>query len=229
MTKSAIAVAAVVATAGATQALSIEVANETIPTQNTDIGPLNFSFDEFGALGLGPLAVLTGVEIFLEGTISGNGTITNNSTEDLTAQLALDGEVSVSTNVSGLGTFELAKVLPTLSNGVVTLTQGQSDTVGPGSDTDNTTGNWTAGASVLDDTVIAEFAGNGTQSVSFLFDGEFNANASSTSGQTDTTITSTVQGAGSFRVVYIYEIIPTPGSAALLGVAGLAAARRRRA
>ena len=70
----------------------------------------------------------------------------------------------------------------------------------------------------------AAWIGGGTFPANIFGSGGF-----ATSGTSDATIKfSNFGGGGTVKVIYHYDVIPTPGSAALFGIAGFAAFRRRR-
>lgn len=72
--------------------------------------------------------------------------------------------------------------------------------------------------------VLSAFTGNGFVSANLAGSGGF-----AISGASNATLVISNFGAeGTAKVEYFYKIIPTPGSAALIGVAGLVAAGRRR-
>ena len=71
---------------------------------------------------------------------------------------------------------------------------------------------------------LAQYIGNGTIDATIHAEAGF-----SVSGTTDSTIQTTMFGAsGTVTIEYKYTIIPTPGTAAILGLAGIAGIRRRR-
>ncbi len=70
----------------------------------------------------------------------------------------------------------------------------------------------------------AAWIGGGTFPANIMGSGGF-----ATSGTSDATIKfSDFGGSGNVKVIYYYDVVPTPGAAALFGFAGLAAFRRRR-
>lgn len=214
--KKVMTAAAVLGVAGAASATTIE-------TQTLNFGfPLSpgnetLTFNQFDDLG--GSRTLTRVELILDATVTGDATAENDSslpapnfTLDLTG--LIDATFSTLSATAGINN-QFAQALDASDNGGVANGSGPDfhdfGNVG-GSDAD-------------DDNEFSSFAsyiGTGT------IDADVNGSAGfSFSGTTDATLG--IDNLGATGTVTInYYWVPAPGAAALLGLGGLAAARRRR-
>ncbi len=182
------------------------------------------SFPQFNTQG--GTRVLKGVQIDLEGAMLASVTAENNSdiaVNDFAVQLV--GIVDFSLGASALGLGIVA------NSAAASVTATDNGGVPNGSGTDfhdfgTVSGNDTDSTFLPPfPAVLAFFQGGGTVNGSVSGNGGFSAQ-----GSADATINFDNFGAsGTAKVTYFYDLIPTPGSFALAGLAGLAIARRRRA
>lgn len=162
------------------------------------------------------------VIITLDASIGANVTAENDNIEPADFFAAnLTGLVTL--DIAGLGATAAIIQNATAPGGV-----GGTDGV-PGSGPDFFDFGFVSGADSdmdmsSDVAVLAGFVGNGVVSATLAGSGGF-----AISGASNATLVISNFGAeGTVKVEYLYKIIPTPGSAALIGVAGLVAAGRRR-
>lgn len=134
-------------------------------------------------------------------------------------------------NLTGLATLDFGTLgagAAIIQNDTVPGGVGGSDGV-PGSGPDFWDFGFVSGSDsdmdmTSDAATLAQFIGNGTMTATIAGSGGF-----AVSGASNSTINVTDFGAsGTVTIEYLYKIIPTPGSAALIGLAGVVAVGRRR-
>jgi len=207
------------------------------PSTNTQVQSSSFSFplspgaatlsfdlfDPFAGVGPGKERILQKVKITIDATIGANVTAENDSSigSDFFA-VNLSGFVTM--NFGGLNAAALINKTEVAPGGIA-----PSDGV-PGS-----------GPDFFDFGFISDTqSGMGMAELpadlsAFIGAGMINANVSgsggfSVSGVTDSTLQISNFGAsGTATIEYFYKIIPAPGAAGMLAVAGLVGVRRRRA
>lgn len=160
------------------------------------------------------------VEIFLKGTVSGSASAESLDNEPATVTLALQATISLS-----LGMTQLAVVIP-VANAMFNASafDGSIDFGGTSGATfsnlnqmDQTSVTLTAPAD------LAPWIGGGSVALA----GEAQGQSFATGAGNLVTIFMT-DGAMEYTVTYSFTVVPTPGAAALAGIAGLVALRRRR-
>lgn len=218
--KSFVACAAVLAATAGTQA---SFSSSEMQSQNWGFGlspgSQTLTFNKFDTLG--GTRVLKGVEFQFEATIGANVTAEN------------DSAISVSNfgvNLTGIATVDI-------NGGLLNGTAGIIQNAGPVS-VGATDGIPASGPDFHDFGLLSGTDSDGSLAFpnpAWIGPGTFNADVDgsggfATSGTTDATIRLQNFGAEGFvKVIFYYDVVPAPGAAALFGLAGFAAARRRRA
>lgn len=225
MKNTLLAIGAVLAMAGGAQASFSQM---EMQSQGWDFplspGSTSVTFNQFDTQG--GTRVLKAVEVSIEGTIQAAITAENNSTID-----ANDFAVSITGIVDfnienasvGLGINTVSSPIP------VTATDNGGSPNGSGTDFADF---GMVSGSDNDSALVFPFPppgllpwiGNGTVSGTINGSGGFAAQ-----GSADATINFDLFSAfGTAKVTYFFDVIPTPGTIGLAGLAGIAALRRRR-
>jgi hypothetical protein len=190
---------------------------------NGELAPLMeqfFDFDQFDTMG--GTRVLKSVTLEIDATIGADVTAENNN-----LQAAPEFGISLTgfAEVALLGLEATANINTVQASGGV----GGSDNAGvpDGMGPDFFDFGTVSGMDSDDDTVgmmLAAFIGNGMITASVTGNGGF-----AVTGASNSTLDVDNFGAsGTIRLIYEFNVIPTPGAAGLLGLAGIAAVRRRR-
>jgi hypothetical protein len=204
---SQIAVVALLVAAGAAQA--------SVDVFSFNYGPLAVPYSGTGNLAkfdtAGGTKILTGVKLDFTSTLKADVSVTS-----------LSGPQTVTVGVVGSssandGIFTLPN---SLSGSFVSpvLNTGDVHNFGTISSTD-------AATQIVPSALWALYTGAGTFPVNYSGNGLFGIQG----GGNATIDVTNFGGEGTVTVTYTWELIPTPGAAALLGLGGLVAARRRRA
>lgn len=199
----------------------------SIAEQATDFST-TVSVDQFDDQG-GTLQLLE-VRVELTGTVRGTAGAENQSTTD---PVDVDLELTAAFDLS-FNSVSIVEVVPVVNSGVITLGTfdggldfgGTSGVSFDGDETATEDATYLSTDGGLASFIFQSFIGTGTLDLDLAVDGSFDANATSSSGQTFVTQFSDLFGEGSVKVTYTY--IPAPGAIALAGLGGLLAARRRR-
>ncbi len=212
------AIAAVTLASSAAFADSLEITQTMDWEFPLSPGQQTLSFDQFDDLG-GTL-ILEGVSMSFDGSVSAAVTAENDSSlPSPDFALNMTGFVSVS-----FGTLDdFAGYNEVFASGGVDATDGV-----PGSGPDfhdfGTVGD-TATGDDSTTTGLGVYIGGGTIDAVVDATGGF-----SISGSTDSSLTfEDFMSSGTVTIVYKYSLVPAPGALALLGLAGVAGRRRRRA
>lgn len=179
-----------------------------------------FDFDQFDTMG--GTRVLKSVTLEIDATIGADVTAENNND-----QAAPDFGISLTgfAQATLLGLEATANVNTVQASGGVAGSDNAGVPNGMGPDFFNFGS--VSGMDSDDDTIgmmLAGFIGNGVITASVNGNGGF-----AVTGASNSTLDVDNFGAsGTIRLIYEFNVIPTPGSAGLLGLAGLVAVRRRR-
>lgn len=219
--KNMIATAAVLAvTAGA-------LANiPEVQMQGFNVNPLPGSgfltFNQFDTQG--GTRVLKAVTLELAGTMTAQVVAENNTTSSSNNfGIQLNGSATLST-IGGLD----AQLVFANSAGPVSVDASDNGGIANGSGPDFVDFGLQQFNDSDDDLAflnLAQFVGGGTFNADYAAQGAFGATGISNA----TVTTSNFAFEGTATLTYFYDIVPTPGAAALFGFAGLAGLRRRRA
>lgn len=205
----AVAAAGVATTTSAAQISDVDTFTGSVPST------LNVTLDQFDDLG-GTLT-LTSVQLIVQTDISADVTGENDSNSS--GQLTLNLSGSANATFGGLD----ATALVNLSEGPISV--GASDGTPDSGPDFHDFGN-VIGSDDADDLIISGFSpfiGTGTISVPVDISGGFTI-----TGVTDSSLSvSNFQSTGSVEVIYDY--VPEPASAILMGAGLLCLSRRRRA
>lgn len=219
-TRSLCAIGAIVVAAGTAQAGFFDSTQSQSMMFGFPLSPNDavLTFDKFDTMG--GTRVLKAVGLEFEGSVTVQVTAENDSTLPAPEfAIGLTGFVDVSgpAGLAGVGT---------VSQSAGPVSVGPSDGVPEGGPDFHDFG-------LLSDTFmgddllffgIDDFIGPGSFDVNVHGEAGFAA-----SGTTDSAIrTSNFRADGEVTVIYYYNIIPSPGAAALMGLAGLVGLRRRR-
>jgi hypothetical protein len=225
MKNTVLAIGAVLAMAGGAQASFSQM---EMQSQGWDFplspGMTGVTFNQFDTQG--GTRVLKAVEVSIEGTIQALITAENNSTIDANA---------FTTSITGIIDFNIENASVGLGinavSGNIPVTATDNAGTPNGMGTDFADFGLVSGFD-SDSALVFPFPppgllpwiGGGTVSGTITGSGGFAAQ-----GSADATINFDLFGAsGTAKVTYFFDVIPTPGSVSLVGLAGIAAIRRRR-
>lgn len=212
----ALGVFALVAVAGTTQA-AVTSYNGSIPSTTTNWNN-NVTLPQWNP-ALFPGQTLTGVKIILTGSVSGRARVQNGDASPADVSYNLSALV----NLSGPGGAAIA-VLPLAGGNAIlaaAVNPPQTFMAPDGLDT-NSLNNSQMDMAVIAPGNFALYTGASTIALNVTAMG-----TSSASGGGNLTSIFNTSAAAAYEVQYTY--IPTPGAAAMLGLGGLVAVRRRRA
>ena len=192
--------------------------NGSLPTSTTNWSA-NIDVPQFDDMG--GTRVLKSVSVFLEGTVSGTASGESLDAAPALVELFLQSEISLS-----LGGTDLAVVIPvadasfnaTAFDGAIDFAGASGATFNELNASDSIKELLTLGA---DD--LTPWIGGGTVGLV----GEA-IGTSSGSGAGNLILQFFTDASLSWTVEYDYNVMPTPGAAAIFGLAGVAATRRRR-
>ena len=225
-------VIALVTVAGCASVASAGMVGSTSQTQNFGPQAPNFTtslvFNQFS----GNLADLMSVEVIVDLSVDGGSASVDNDGETSTT---VDVEFGTSLGISSSDVSLLDSTFDPVTAGVNVLTNpslslaandgddiNQFDVGGPDFDMITGVSGTDSDSGFIDSMFFNDYVGTGT----FAIDAIANTEFSITGG-------SAVQGSfvnqtASGSITVIYNFVPAPGAAALFGLGGLAAARRRR-
>jgi len=225
-------VIAAIAVGGCASAASAGMVGSTSQTQNFGPQAPDFTtslvFNQFN----GDLADLVSVEVIVDLSVSGGNASVDNDGETSTT---VDVEFGTSLGISSSDVSLLDGAFDPVTAGVNVLTNpslslaandgddiNQFDAGGPDFDMITGVAGMDSDSGFINALFFGDYVGGGTFSIDAIANTEFSiSGGSAVQG-------SFVNQTASGSVTVIYNFVPAPGAAALFGLGGLAAARRRR-